>query len=99
MPGYQQVSWAATGLLTDAATLLDFSNRGWIETVEKNGLTFIAADQRYRAKYILHLRRKKKLTDEQIEYVLSVQQPPYSAANVDEILKQRVEASGAAAEH
>ncbi|RPI13224.1 MAG: hypothetical protein EHM65_05380 [Acidobacteriales bacterium] len=88
MPGYQQISWTATGLQTDAATLLDFSSRGWIQTVEKNGSVFIAADQRYRAKYILHLRRKKNLSDEQIDCVLSVQRPPYSAADVDQILRE-----------
>jgi hypothetical protein len=88
MPGYQQVSWVATGLMTDVATLLDFARRGWIKTAEKNGSVFIAADQQYRAKYILHLRRKKHLNDEQIECILSVQQPPYSAAAVDSILKE-----------
>ena len=88
MPGYQQISWAATGLLTDTATLQDFSRRGWIETVEKNDLVFIAADQRYRAKFILHLRRKKNLSDEQIDFVLAAQRPPYSVASVDEILKE-----------
>ncbi len=88
MPGYQQISWAATGLMTDAATLTDLASKGWIETVEKNGSVFIAADQRYRAKYILHLRRKKNLSDKQIEVVLSVQKPPYCAADVDSILKK-----------
>ncbi len=86
MPGYQQVSWAATGLMTDVATLTDFERKGWIKTVEKNGSVFIAADQRYRAKYILHLRQKKGLTDRQIELILSVQRPPYCAADVDSIL-------------
>ena len=74
--------------MTDAATLTDLASKGWIETVEKNGSVFIAADQRYRAKYILHLRRKKNLSDKQIEVVLSVQKPPYCAADVDSILKE-----------
>lgn len=95
MPGFQQISWAATGLLTDEATLLDLARRGWIETVEKNGSVFIAADQRYRAKYILHLRQKKGLTDEQIELVLSVQRPPYSSAAVSQILQDHAPASAA----
>ena len=88
MPGYQPISGAATGLLTEPATLLEFHKRGWIKTAEKNGSVFIAADQRYRAKYILHLRRTKGLSDEQIEIVLSVQRPPYSLADVDSILRQ-----------
>ena len=89
MPGFQQISRAATGLLIDEATLLDFAGRGWIRIVEKNGSAFIAADQRYRARYILHLRQKKNLRDEQIEIVLSVQRPPYSAADVDQLLRER----------
>ena len=92
MPGFQQLSWAATGLQTEIATLQDFDRRGWIKTVEKNGRVYLAADQRYRAKYILHLREKKHLRDEQIELVLSVQRPPYSAAQVDEILRKHAPA-------
>lgn len=95
MPGYQQVSWTARNLSTDEATLRAFDEKGWIQTVEKNGLTYIAADQRYRAKFILHLRREKHLTDEQIDRVLAAQQPPYSSADVDRIL-QEVTASPAA---
>lgn len=49
---------------------------------------FLASDQCYRAKYILHLYDAKHLTDEQIQVVLDVQRPPYSLAQVDEILKQ-----------
>ena len=88
MSDYRQISWAATGLLTDVATLLDFDRRGWITAVEKEGALFLSAAERYRARYILHLRRKKCLSDEQIELVLSVQQPPYSTAEVDEILRE-----------
>ena len=96
MPGYQQISWVANWLATDVATLLDFEARGWIKTAEKNGLVYIAADQRYRAKYILHLRHKKGLTDEQIEFILSVQRPPYSAADVDRLLQERAQSTPAA---
>ncbi|MFB3776466.1 MAG: hypothetical protein ACE141_02615 [Bryobacteraceae bacterium] len=98
MPGFQQLSWAATGLETEVATLQDFARRGWVKTVEKNGSVFIAADQRYRARFILHLRKKKHLTDRQIDLVLSVQRPPYSAADVDKILQEQAaaEAHGAA---
>lgn len=95
MPGYQQISWAATGLLTDETTLTDFCRRGWIQTVEKNGMTFIAADQRYRAKFILHLRQKKQLSDEQIEWVLAVQRPPYSSADVEAIVREHAPPKGA----
>jgi len=88
----QQISLAAAGLSVDVETLLDFDRRGWIKTVEKNGRVYLPADQRYRAKYILHLRNQKQLNDNQIELVLSVQRPPYSAAQVDEILREHAPA-------
>ncbi len=88
MPGYQQIAWAATGLMTDVTTLMEFDSRGWIQTVAKNGSTFIAADQRYRAKFILHLREKKRLSDEQIDLVLAHQRPPYSSSDVERILQE-----------
>ena len=93
MPGYQPIVAVAASLQTREETLLDFRRRGWIEAVERNGVIFLAADQRYRAKYILHLCESKHLSDEQIELVLSVQRPPYSAAQVDEILNQYAPAS------
>ena len=88
MPGYQPVSVIAAGLHTDEATLLDFHRKGWIQAITKNGMVYVAADQRYRAKYILYLRQTKHLSDDQIQVVLSIQRPPYSATEVDEILKQ-----------
>jgi hypothetical protein len=96
----QQISLAAAGLSVNVETLLEFDRRGWINTVEKNGRVYLPADQRYRAKYILHLRNQKHLSDEQIELVLSVQRPPYSAAQVDEILREHAPApsTGPAAE-
>jgi hypothetical protein len=96
LPGYQQISWVATELKTDTATLLDFSRRGWINTVEKNGSVFIASSQRYRARYILYLRQKKSLSDDEIELLLSVQRPPYSAADVDRILREHRPAASSA---
>ncbi len=87
MPGYQPISSVAAALLTDEKTLLEFQHRGWIQAVSRGDAVFLAADQRYRAKYILHLYRTKHLNDEEIQLVLSVQRPPYSAAQVDEILK------------
>ena len=92
MPGHQQISLAATSLLVNVETLLDFDRKGWIKTVEKNGMVYLTGDQRYRAKYILHLRNQRHLSDDQIELVLSVQRPPYSAAQVDEILREHAPA-------
>ena len=82
------MSVAAAGVATDVATLAELARKGWITTVEKNGTIFLAADQRYKAKYVIFLRNKKQLSDEQIELVLSIQEPPYSAAKVDEILAE-----------
>ena len=91
----QQISLAAAGLLVNVETLLDFGRKGWIKTVEKNGMVYLTGDQRYRAKYILHLRNQRHLSDDQIELVLSVQRPPYSAAQVDEILRENAPAPSA----
>jgi hypothetical protein len=56
--------------------------------VERSNTVFLSADQRYRAKYILHLLQTKHLSDDQVQLVLSVQRPPYSSQEVDDILKQ-----------
>ena len=87
MPGYQPISIVAAGLHTESETLLDFHRKGWIQAVKRNDTMYLASDQRYRAKYILHLYQTKHLNDEQIQIVLSIQRPPYSAAQVDQILK------------
>jgi hypothetical protein len=91
----QQISLAAAGLSVNVDTLLDFRLKGWLKTLEKNGTVYLAGDQRYRAKYILHLRDQKHLSDDQIELVLSIQRPPYSAAQVDEILRENAPALSA----
>jgi hypothetical protein len=94
MPGYQPISAVAASLLTDERTLLDFRRHGWIQAVAKNDTVFSSADQRYRAKYILHLLHIKHLSDDQIQLFLSIQRPPYSAAEVDEILQRHAAAIG-----
>ncbi|MBI3683244.1 MAG: hypothetical protein HY235_22965 [Acidobacteria bacterium] len=78
---------AAGNLQTDEETLVEFARKSWIQSVEKQGVVYVDGHQRYKVRYILHLRNRRKLTDEQISLVLSVQQPPYSAEQVDEILK------------
>jgi hypothetical protein len=88
MPGYQLISVVAASLQTDQETLLDFSRKGWIKTATRNTDVYLSSDQGYRAKYILYLHGTKHLNDDQIQLVLSVQRPPYAAAQVDEILKK-----------
>ena len=89
----ESISVVAAGLHTEQETLLHFHRKGWIEAVKRHDVMYFASDQRYRAKYILHLYKTKQLSEEQIEVVLSVQRPPYSAAQVDEILKSHALAS------
>ncbi len=93
MPGYQPISVAAANLLTDEATLLEFQRKGWIQVTKRNDVIFLTSIERYRAKYILHLRQAKQLDDDQVQFVLENQKPPYSAAQVDEILLQYAPAS------
>jgi len=73
--------------MTDVEKLLDFRRKGWIQGVERANTVFLSSDQRYRAKYILYLLQEKHLSEDQIHLVLSIQRPPYSAAGVDQILK------------
>jgi hypothetical protein len=73
--------------MTDEEKLLEFRRKGWIQGVERNNTIFLSSDQRYRAKYILYLLQERNLTDEQVHMVLTVQRPPYSAADVEEILQ------------
>ena len=84
---YQPLSVVASSLKIDEATLLDFGRRSWIKTVERRGMIYADGHQQYKIRYILHLRQRK-LTDEQISLVLSVQEPPYSAEKVDQILAE-----------
>jgi hypothetical protein len=95
VPGHQLFSEVAPILLTDEATLLEFHRKGWIRGVKRNEQLFMTSDQRYRAKYILHLQATKHLSDDEIHVVLDMQRPPYSAADVDEILKTHALASTA----
>jgi hypothetical protein len=82
----QALSIAARALKIEETTLLEFGRKSWIKTTEKGGLTYIDGHGRYKARYILHLRNRLHLTDEQIGAVLSVQEPPYSVEEVDGIL-------------
>jgi len=71
---------------TREEVLVEFRNKGWLNVVERNGSTFLAARDQYKAKYILHLRQERRLNDEEIGIVLAHQDPPYSSKDVDKIL-------------
>jgi len=87
MPDYRLLSSAAGLLGTQEAVLCEFRDKGWLSVIERKGTTFLGAREQYKAKYILHLRDERGLTDDQITTVLANQTPPYSSKDVDKILQ------------
>ena len=85
---YQLLQTAAGKLQVAEQTLLEFDNAGWISVTTKQGHQFISGHDAYRARFILHLRKKLELTNEQIGVVLSHEEPPYSLDKVASILAQ-----------
>jgi hypothetical protein len=77
---------AAENVQTDQETLLEFHQAGWIKVASKDGRAFVSVQDEYRSRFILHLRKKMKLTDRQIGIVLENGKPPYSLAQVPAIL-------------
>ena len=77
---------AAANARTDEETVLEFSRAGWIKVIQKNGCRFVSGQDEYKARFIVDLRTKLKLADEQIEIVLAQEKPPYSLEQVAAIL-------------
>lgn len=86
MKAYRPLAVAAGNTRTEEETLLEFSRAGWIEVIFKDGRAFISGQDEYRCRFVLHLRHKLKLTDEQIGIVLANGKPPYSVDQVPAIL-------------
>ena len=86
MPVYTPVETVARRLNSTAEELDNLESFGWISTVEKNGIRYLPGHQEYKAKFVLHLLRIRKLTPQQISTVLIAEQPPYSLQDVDRIL-------------
>lgn len=86
MKAYRPLAIAARNSGADENTLLEFSRAGWIEVTWKDGHAFVSGQDEYRSRFILHLRQKLRLTDEQIGIVLENGKPPYSVDQVKEIL-------------
>jgi len=86
MKAYRPLATAARNAQNDEETLSAFHRAGWIETVRKDGRIFISAQDEYRSRFILHLRQKLKLTDDQIGIVLANGKPPYSLDQIPAIL-------------
>ena len=80
---------AAGQLGVDESVLREFGAKGWVKLVERHGALLVSAKEQYKAKYILHLRKDRKLGDTEIGLVLDNQTPPYSSKDVDRILAER----------
>jgi len=86
MKAYRPLAIAAGNARTDEETLLEFGRAGWIEVTFKDQWPFISGQDEYRSRFILHLRQKLNLTDEQIGIVLANAKPPYAVDQVPAIL-------------
>jgi hypothetical protein len=90
MKAYRPLVVAAGNARTDEKTLFEFNRAGWIEVIFKDERAFISGQDEYRSRFILHLRQKLKLTDEQIGIVLANSKPPYSLDQVPVILARNL---------
>ncbi len=85
---YLTVEQVANNLCVSPGMITHFIASGWLSGVDKNGITFLTSHEEYKARFILHLKQHRKLTDEQIARVLFAQEPPFSLAAVDSILER-----------
>lgn len=89
MNTYQLLSTVAHKLQTSERDLLDLEHQNWIGSISKNGNVFLLGRDAFKARFILHLRRLN-LTNEEIGRVLEAQDPPYSLAEIPQILGRPV---------
>ena len=90
MPFYIRLDDAAKSLNVTADELIAFEECGWINLTyfPEASIPYLKGHQQYRAKFILALRDRLSLSPEQITIVLAQQKPPYSLADVPEILQR-----------
>ena len=86
MKAYRPLAVAAGNARTDETTPLEFNRAGWIEVIFKEERAFISGQDEYRSRFIIHLRQKLQLSDDQIGIVLANSKPPYSLEQVPVIL-------------
>ena len=86
MANYMPVGVVARRLEISEAAFQEMLDLGWLKVEKKNGFSFLDGHQEYRARFILALREKKTLSNEQISFILAEQEPPYSFEEVDSIL-------------
>jgi hypothetical protein len=85
---YKLLDTAARHVQTTEATLVGFGRAGWIEVVSKEGNLYVSSQDEYKCRFILYLRKKLGLSDEQMGIVLAKAKAPYSPQQVGEILEQ-----------
>ena len=88
MPMYTPVDRAAERLSITVDKLRELESFGWISVVERNGVLYVPGHHEYKAKFILHLQRVRKLNSQQISRVLLAEEPPYSLDDIDRILAE-----------
>ena len=88
MKDYRSLETAARHVQATETTLVEFGRAGWIECVSKEGRIYISSQDEYKCRFILHLRSKLGLSDQQISIVLAKAKAPYSTEQVGEILER-----------
>ena len=88
MPNFLSVGAVARRLGVSETAVQEMLDLGWLNAQTKNGLRFFDGHQEYRARFILALRAKKGLSDQEISYVLAEQEPPFDFQKVDSILSR-----------
>jgi len=86
MPNYLSVGAVARRLGVAEAAVQEMLDLGWLKAETKNRICFLNGHQEYRARFILALRAKKALSNQEISFVLAEQEPPYDFQKVDSIL-------------
>lgn len=88
MPHQIVLSTAAKKIASSEEELLGLADREWITPVAKGRFVYISGRDEYKARFILHLRHRLNLSDEDIQRVLDVQAPPYSLKDIPALLGQ-----------
>jgi DNA-binding transcriptional MerR regulator len=88
MPFHRLIEESAKALNTTPETLREFEESGWISTIERNGNRYLAGKEEYKVRFILSLRRRLRLSKQQISKVLREQAPPYSFEEASRMLVQ-----------
>lgn len=88
MPYNIVLSTAAKKISSSEEELLGLADRNWIKPVAEGRFTYISGRDEYKARFILHLRHRLNLSDEEIQRVLDAQAPPYSLKDVPAVLGQ-----------